>query len=125
MNSLTIFLLSSLPTPSPALTQTVDLGTLTYQQAKNLDGKAVRVRYTVAASDCREGLAEAAGKPGLLRCVQVGSLAQVPHWNRGTAYEAEGVLRLRHHPERTIDGKRFEAVLEVRVEDAMPTVQED
>jgi hypothetical protein len=41
------------------------------------------------------------------------------------AAEVEGVLRLIHHPARTIDGKRFEAVLEVRIEDSMPTVQEE
>jgi hypothetical protein len=117
MPTLAVLLLASLPpAPSAEDIPTLDLGTLTYQQARNLEGRPVRVAFVVECVDWPEPgkgvFVEAAGKSGLARYVWFAPGAGLPALKVGR--------RLEVHPALRLADEWFPKTVEVIVEDARP-----
>jgi hypothetical protein len=116
MTTLAILMLSSLPTPSAATVETLDLGKLSVLKAGQLEGRLVRVAFTVDLFDAhapRGPVVEARSKAGLLRCVQFNPNLEVPAMVAGDKYVAEGVLAVRFPPERVLNGQEYRPTLAI------------
>jgi hypothetical protein len=115
-------ILASPPAMAPVETvRTHDLGMMTFEEAKRLDGKTVRVAFKV---DCvlimlpkiPTFVVIAKGARGVTRWVRLPRSA----FSFGKLITAEGVLRTRTLPASVIDGKMLLELREIIVDGAWP-----
>jgi hypothetical protein len=124
MNAAFVLLVASLPSPSTAAVEAIDLGKLTRFDAQRLDGRAVRVWFIVERleDDCAgwASVVEVGGIPGLPRLVHLSRRVRSNSLLKGSRHTVEGVLVLQHEPAFEKNGEKFDEVWEVTVEEAIP-----
>jgi hypothetical protein len=123
----TLALLAGIPTDTPApplhpvTVQTVDLGRLSWHQARALSGQRVRVVFTVDSLPDDTGdevLVDARNPDWASRAVRFGPRMAPPSVRVGQVLTARGVLTTRYIPARTTGGESFPEVWVIEVQDA-------
>ncbi len=118
---LTALLLLAPPTTiNPEPVQTIDLGKLSWHEARRLDGRPVRVSFIVESIELRRGgaLVEAESADRVVRTVWFPPDCAPGSMASGDTLTVEGRVRTRIVPARVIDGEHFREVWDLEIVEA-------
>jgi hypothetical protein len=95
------------------------MGKLTWHEARQLSGQAVRVVFTVESLTGDDGLTvDAESDTGLSVTIRFADGLAPKDLNIGSRFTVEGQVLARHFPGRLIEGQQFKDVLSVDIRGA-------